>query len=193
MNIQRGLPQGQRAVAAALYWLAFGGKLGPILGPDARAMAYLDLVLRLDHCLAATGAQGDVLGIVGLHSDHGGLAGGSLADLRRIYGRFGALWRWAMLIRVGGADAGPHALMIDGFSVRPDARGQGVGSALLTAAIAHAQAAGYRQIVLDVASANWRARAFYAAHGFTPQGRRSIWPLGAVFGFSHVIRMGRAV
>ena len=36
-----------------LYWQAFGGKLGRVLGPDARALAFLERVIREDHVIVA--------------------------------------------------------------------------------------------------------------------------------------------
>ena len=36
MQIIHGLPEGHEAAAAALYWEAFGAKLGKLLGPLAR-------------------------------------------------------------------------------------------------------------------------------------------------------------
>ncbi|MDR6175198.1 GNAT superfamily N-acetyltransferase [Nocardioides zeae] len=50
------------------------------------------------------------------------------------------------------------------FYVRPEARGRGVGEALLTACTAHADAAGWARIVL---SPSPRSVALYARHGFT--------------------------
>lgn len=55
--------------------------------------------------------------------------------------------------------------------VAPSVRGRGVGDALLAAAVAHARAAGYARIVLDVGDHNTPAQALYARHGFTPTGR----------------------
>ena len=40
--ICHGLPVALRAEAAALYWSAFGAKLSRIMGPETRALAYLD-------------------------------------------------------------------------------------------------------------------------------------------------------
>ncbi len=50
--------------------------------------------------------------------------------------------------------------------VRPAARGQGLGAALVQAVIAEARARGHRQLVLDVREANEPAKALYRAHGF---------------------------
>jgi RimJ/RimL family protein N-acetyltransferase len=58
-----------------------------------------------------------------------------------------------------------------GMGVAPDARGQGVGTALL----AHALEAGFRtleRIELEVFASNSRARALYLRAGFVEEGRR---------------------
>lgn len=52
------------------------------------------------------------------------------------------------------------------IAVRPEDSGQGVGSALLSAAIAWGRRSGARSIVLNVRPDNERAKGFYAHHGF---------------------------
>lgn len=189
-RIQHGLDERHRAAAADLYWHAFGGKLGAVMGPKPRALAYLRRVMRLDLCIAVL--DGDqLLGIVGLQSPSGSFAGGSGADFRAVYGRARGSLRLPALIWVGGKAAAAGTLMIDGFSVVTAARGQGIGSALLQEVLSHARARGFHSVQLDVIDANWRAKAFYANHGFTVQNQRSIWPLGPLFGFRHVLRMAR--
>lgn len=70
-----------------------------------------------------------------------------------------------------GEPVGTGRLLRDGhigrMAVRALWRGQGVGSALLTALIREAQSRHYPQIVL---SAQLHAQAFYAAHGFVAEG-----------------------
>lgn len=41
-SLRRGFPLDQRDAAARIYWDAFGGKLGRVMGPDARALAFPD-------------------------------------------------------------------------------------------------------------------------------------------------------
>lgn len=54
------------------------------------------------------------------------------------------------------------------FYVRPAARGQGVGAALVQALLALATQAGYRAVRLDSARFMTAAHALYRAHGFEP-------------------------
>lgn len=56
------------------------------------------------------------------------------------------------------------------IAVRPEDSGQGVGSALLSAAIAWGRRSGARSIVLNVRPDNEGAKRFYAHHGFMETG-----------------------
>ena len=79
VTITHGLTEAQRGDAARLYWEAFGGKLGKVLGPDAKAHAFLSAAIKRDHCFAVSGAGGDLLGIAGFKSPQGAFVGGSFA------------------------------------------------------------------------------------------------------------------
>ena len=59
-----------------------------------------------------------------------------------------------------------------GMSVRADARGQGVGSALLEAALEWAADGGFSRVELYVYARNAPAIALYEKHGFVLEGRR---------------------
>ena len=87
MQLNLGLEKRHRPAAARLYWEAFGGKLGRVMGPDARALAYLERIIRADHVISVT-AGGELLGIAGFKSPRGGFADGDWADLRAIYDGF---------------------------------------------------------------------------------------------------------
>jgi ribosomal-protein-alanine N-acetyltransferase len=58
------------------------------------------------------------------------------------------------------------------LAVVPARRGQGIGAALLRAAMERAAGMGATAIVLEVAVTNQAARSLYAAHGFTAAGLR---------------------
>lgn len=189
-QVTHGLPEAYRAAAAELYWQAFGGKLGAVMGPPARAQTYLRRVMQLENCIAAM-QDNSLLGIVGLHGPNGSFAGGTARDFGAVYGRLRGLWRLAAMVAIGGPEAEETTLSIDGFSVQAEARGQGIGAALLGAAIAHAQAQGFSALQLDVVGSNWRARAFYLRHGFAVHSMRKTGPLGWIFGFDQVVRMRR--
>lgn len=61
---------------------------------------------------------------------------------------------------------------ISTLAVRPDLRGQGIGTALLRAALARAQAFGAESITLEVRPSNAEAVRLYERFGFSVAGRR---------------------
>jgi len=65
-----------------------------------------------------------------------------------------------------------HHTAVLGMSVRAESRGQGVGSALMRAALAWAADNGLTRVELQVFADNARAIALYEKHGFRHEGRR---------------------
>ncbi len=183
-----GLPDPLIPQAAALYWQAFGSKLGRVMGPEDRAHAFLIRVIRTDHCLSAIGPEGRLLGIAGFKSPHGSFASGDAADMRAVYGRVGAAWRGALLRRLQ-SDIDNDRFLIDGICVARDMRGMGIGSALVGALKAEALDRGYTAIRLEVIDTNIRARALYERTGFRVLRSESLGPLRHVFGFSRATTM----
>lgn len=190
VTIQCGLPRHLRAEAARLYWQAFGGKLGRVLGPDPTALVFLERVIRADHAIVALGPEGHLLGLAGFKTPQGAFAGGSFAELKAVYGLTGAIWR-GMLLRLLGREIDNSRFLIDGICVRREARGQGVGSRLVEAICDEGRARGYAEVRLDVIDTNWRARALYERLGFSVAGTEPIGPLRHVFGFASAIVMVR--
>ncbi|MEN9409914.1 MAG: hypothetical protein RL216_1888 [Pseudomonadota bacterium] len=183
VTIHSGLPEHLRPEAALLYWQAFGGKLGRVLGPEPRALRYLARVLRAENCLTAYDAQGRLIGLAGFRTSEGTFAGGTRADLFAIYGPVGGRWR-AALLRLLNNDVESDRFLLDGLCVSPAARGQGVGTALLEAIAAEGRARGFATLRLDVVDNNTRARALYERMGFTIARTAGIGPLRHVFGFT---------
>ncbi|MFN4128711.1 MAG: GNAT family N-acetyltransferase [Paracoccaceae bacterium] len=192
MQIQLGLPEHLRTQAADLYWQAFGGKLGRVMGPEPRAHAFLLRVLRADHCICAVSDDGQLLGIAGFKSPAGSFAGGEAQDLQAVYGRIGAAWR-SSLLGLLQTDIDNDRFLIDGICVARDQRGRGIGSALMAALMAEASARGYGAIRLEVIDTNIRARALYERLGFAAGHIETIGPLRHVFGFSRAVTMVRAL
>ena len=189
-RISRGLPEDLRHDAAALYLEAFSRKLGPVLGRDDRARAFLARVIRPDHAIVAIDTGGRLLGLAGFHDQSAGFVGGSLRDLAAHYGWPGALWR-AALLSFFEREAKPGVLLMDGIAVAPDARGRGVGRALLTALANRARANGENRIQLDVVDTNPRARALYERNGFTAAKHQRTAPFTLPLGFGAVTTMVR--
>jgi ribosomal protein S18 acetylase RimI-like enzyme len=78
---------------------------------------------------------------------------------------------------------------MDGIAVDAAARGQGLGTALLTALKTRAAALGKATIRLDVIDTNPRARALYEREGFVAGQTEHLGPLRALFGFSAATTM----
>jgi ribosomal protein S18 acetylase RimI-like enzyme len=192
VTVKRGLPEALRHEAAAIYWQAFGGKLGRVLGPEPLAMDFLSRTIRGAHCLIAVSDEGHLLGVAGFKTASGAFAGGSFADLRAVYGLAGATWR-AGLLHLLERDFDNRRFLLDGICVAREARGQGVGSALLQAICDEAQARGYAAVRLDVVDTNWRARALYERMGFLPVDTTAIGMLKHVFGFTSATTMVKPV
>jgi ribosomal protein S18 acetylase RimI-like enzyme len=190
MILTKGIPTKDRPAAAALYWEAFGSKLGRVMGPAPRARVFIENVLCPDHGISAHAADGTLLGVVGFKTAQGALVGGSFSDFRAVYGYFGATWR-ALLLALLERDIENERFLMDGIFVAPQARGQGVGSRLLDAVAAEATLRGYREIRLDVIDSNHRARALYERSGFVAVGSQHMGPLKHLFGFDSATTMVR--
>lgn len=190
--LSRGFAESERDAAARIYWQAFGGKLGFVLGPGWRAHSFLRRALSPDHAIVARDRSGRLVAIAGFRSAEGSLAGGREEDMRAIYGRLGALWRRGVLWLLGH-EVDNHRFLIDGIAVDDDAQGCGAGTALLRALCDEARARGYDSARLEVIDRNTRARALYEREGFVATGTHRTGLLRLVFGFASATTMVRAL
>lgn len=190
MNIttQLGLPEPLRAEAVTLYWQAFGGKLGTVMGPHHKARQFLIRVLRADHAIVALDDAGRLLGMAGFKTAAGSFAGGEVADIRAIYGSLGSSWRLPLLWMLSDTAAQDHFLL-DGICVTPAARSLGIGTTLMSAIEDEARARGYGMVRLDVIDSNKRARALYERLGYRVENTQQLGLLRYAFGFKAAITM----
>ncbi|MGV8950069.1 MAG: GNAT family N-acetyltransferase [Cypionkella sp.] len=182
ISLHKGLPPHLRSAAVVLYWQAFGGKLGTVMGPETKALRFLDRVLRADHCIYAVDNAGKLLGMVGFKTHEGSFAGGEIEDVRAIYGVLGSAWRLPLLWMLE-RDTDNLRFLLDGICVVREARGRGIGAALLAAIEAEAQERGYPAIRLDVIDNNFRAKALYTRTGYVVEKTDDIGVLRYAFGF----------
>ncbi|MER6736615.1 GNAT family N-acetyltransferase [Streptomyces puniciscabiei] len=81
--------------------------------------------------------------------------------------------RLAGYIRIGRPTplaSNEHVLQIQGLAVAAQARGRGLGRALIRAAVEEARGRGARRLTLRVLGHNAPARALYASEGFAVEG-----------------------
>lgn len=192
MMIQQGIRPQDRRRASQLYWQAFGAKLQLPMGPETKALAFVERVLDPQHAICALDAQGNLMGVVGFKTHRGALVGGDFSDLWAIYGLFGAIWRTALLLLLE-RDTENERFLMDGIFVAPEARGLGVGTALLNAVTDEAAKRGFDKIRLDVIDTNPRARALYEREGFVATKTQSLGLLRHIFGFASATTMIRSV
>ena len=187
VHIIHGLPAGMEA-AAALYWEAFGAKLGKLLGPAERAERFFAETINHSSIFAAVEGS-TLLGIAAFKDGEDGFCSAGLQDMLRHYG-LGALWKMIPLSML--ERSAPEAtLQMDGICVSAAARGKGVGSSLIKALYAHGKAEGLSFVTLDVIDTNPRAKALYEAQGFVTISVESTSILRPLLDFSEATKMRR--
>ncbi|GAA5771596.1 hypothetical protein Aros01_08135 [Streptosporangium roseum] len=190
-GVRRGVPEGSESRVAALYWEAFGRKLGTALNPPDKARAFLAAHLHHDRGVVAV-VDGEVAGVAGYQLGGRGLMGGGAGDVLSAYGTLRGLPRLALLTLMGRRPAGGE-LVMDGIAVAPECRGKGIGSLLLREIAAVAADHSCRRIRLDVIDVNPRARALYERQGFTAVRTEKTPYLRELMGFGAVTTMHRPV
>ncbi|MCV0427122.1 MAG: GNAT family N-acetyltransferase [Roseibium sp.] len=189
-QIERGFPEDQRAVAGRLFWQAFRGKLGKVLAPEVKALQLCERLLNPEFALSALAEDGELLGMAGFKTSEGALVDGTLDDLRSVYGLWGGFWR-GFVLDLLERETSPDQLLMDGIFVSANARGQGIGRALLEAVCEEATQQGLSSVRLDVIDTNPRARALYERAGFEAVSTEQTGPFKHLFGFSEATRMER--
>jgi ribosomal protein S18 acetylase RimI-like enzyme len=172
---------GDEAEVTRIYCEALAQKLAPFFGTAAGAAEFLAPHLRPDRAVTAV-VGGRVAGVSGYHLDGVGLFEPRFAHFRARFGLGGATWRVFGLSLLEKEEAG-DTLAMDGIAVAGHARGQGLGTALLTHVADIARAAGKKFVRLDVIDTNPRARALYERFGFKDAGTRDLGPFRHIFGF----------
>lgn len=158
------------------------------MNPPQKALAFIENELDGDFAICAHDLSGKLLGVAGFKTYDGALVGGTFRSMVTTYGTFGAIWRTALLSLLE-RDVENTRFLMDGIFVTENARGQGVGSALLKSIITEATRRGYCEVRLDVVDTNPRARELYARSGFEVFGTQNIGLLRHVFGFNAATTM----
>ncbi|OLS50730.1 GNAT family N-acetyltransferase [Rhodovulum sulfidophilum] len=191
-RIEPGLRPEHRERAAQGYWRAFSRKLRYPLGPETKAVVFIERVLDPTHAISAVSEDGAFLGVAGYKSPDGAFIGGGFKDLAAVYGRTSAAIR-GLLIGLLERNCADDTLLMDGIFVEPQARGRGVGKALLNAMEELAVRSALGRVRLDMIDTTPRARALYEREGFTEASTMSLGPLSVILGFSHATEMTKSV
>lgn len=88
--------------------------------------------------------------------------------------RAGEVFGYFALCFTMSLEFGGLVVILDDFYLRPEARGQGVGSAVVAQIEAEARKRGAVQVFLEVEHANAQAFAFYRRHGWRKRERHML-------------------
>jgi ribosomal protein S18 acetylase RimI-like enzyme len=191
VECRRQVPEGAEKEVAALYWEAFGRKLGSALNPPDTGRAFIAAHVNHDRGVTAV-VDGKVVGVAGYQLGGRALTGGGVRDVLSTYGLFRGLPRIAVLALFERTPK-QGELVMDGIAVDARHRGGGIGGLLLKEVAAIAADNGCRRIRLDVIDTNPRARALYERHGFVAGHTEQTPYLRRLMGFGAVTTMYRPV
>ncbi|MEO1289453.1 MAG: GNAT family N-acetyltransferase, partial [Chloroflexota bacterium] len=189
--IQHGLNAEQREKVAQLYYLAFREKLHPIFRDEAKALQVLARCFNPDYAIIAV-QDNEVVGVAGFKDSDGNLVDiqpEMMVETFRFFGGWLRILGLLLFTRQLEADI----LLMDGIVVDADYRGQGIGSQLLDAVMAHAREKDYQQVRLDVINTNPRARQLYERKGFIAGKTEDVSWLKPIFGFSASTKMYKSL
>lgn len=188
----RPLRESERSAAAEIYWQGFESKLGRILFPRTKAVAFLRDAIQPAAGLAAVDGADRLLGLAGIKTEETAFIRAGACELDAVYGPIGGRWRGAVLDRFERPPIPDH-LLIDGLCVAPAHRGHGIGSRLIDGILAIARQKGFAAVRLEVSDNNPRARALYTRHGFVATGTKSTGWAAPIIGFGKYTAMIRQV
>lgn len=187
-SIKNGFTPDQSEIVCDLFWQAFRDKLVAIMKPEDKAIQFFNLVADPNYAISAINTNESLIGVAGYKTHKGSLMGGDLKELSDVYGWFGGLWR-GLALSILERPLEPDTLLMDGIFVTAEARGKGVGTALLTAIKRKAAELDCKKVRLDVIDINPRARVLYEREGFVAQETQSIGALRHIFGFQKSTKM----
>jgi len=126
----------------------------------------LTAVFNLDMAIGAF-ADGEWLGLAGLHSAAGIFSRVRLSDCWKQLDPLRGFYAWVVLNLFGaGAKCPPGHLRIAAIAVDEKARGKGLGSLILESIFAKAHREGFKAVRLEVVDTNLRAKKLYESLGF---------------------------
>ncbi|MBX2883319.1 MAG: GNAT family N-acetyltransferase [Granulosicoccus sp.] len=165
ITIAQGLDADHCDRAAELYDIAFGEKLSLAISNKRDRIRVISLGLMPEFAICALDGE-KLIGLAGFTTANGSLTGG--IDYERLLTELGWLKgnRAALVLSLYERDAKAGELLMDGITVDPDYRGQGIGTLMFQSLIELGRREHYNSIRLDVIDTNHRARRLYERLGF---------------------------
>jgi len=185
------LPEAHISAGVRLYYTGLEVKLGPVFGPLASALAVLPSSIHPTRCMTAF-SEGRLAGILGIHDLQGSFLEPAYVIMVRHYGQISGAFR-TMLLMLLDHKTPPGDLYLDGIVVEPSLRGQGIGSALITAFEDHARDNGFATVSLEVIDINPRARSLYERLGYRQIATYTMGPFSRFFGFRTTHRLTKSI
>jgi predicted N-acetyltransferase YhbS len=190
LQIHQGLHPAQLQRAAQFYFETFRQQINPILGAEARAIAFLCQAIN-PQCALTAQHEGEMVGLAGLRYDGQQFLQLHLPLFTRHFG-------W-LLGRIRFCQAAlferpipPGQLCLDNLTVAPAMRGQGVGTWLINAVVEFASQKGFEAVCIQVPNT---APAFYhlcRRLGFNYTETQS-WPALSPFGITTFTTLTKTV
>jgi ribosomal protein S18 acetylase RimI-like enzyme len=185
------LPEAHLPAGVRLYYTGLEAKLGPVFGPLESALAALPRCVHPEKCMTAI-ADGHLVGILGLHDARGSFLAPTYQTMVEQYGTLSGMYRTGLLMLLDN-NVAPGDLYLDGIAVAPAHRGQGIGTALITAFENRARDNGFATVSLEVIDTNLGAKALYKRVGYRKIATHTMGPFSRLFGFRTTCRMMKMI
>jgi len=190
-EIRRGIDERHREAFIRLFCDTFPEIIVSVFGSIERSRQLLERSLADDRILTAVSGE-RLIGFAGLHYSGREWFDPSLSQLFRVmrWSIFRVMAMGIILFKRPKFDV----LHLDTLAVHPDVCGQGIGTQLVDAVVALANAEGKRFVTLEVEDINPRAKHLYEQLGFVEDKFEKLpWPWSKAFAFSGSYRMSKDV
>jgi ribosomal protein S18 acetylase RimI-like enzyme len=183
----------QRQQVANLFLEAFPKKFSGLWlfsRKPVEALPVLSAAIRSQDGIYAL-RNDEVVGFIGLESGSNFYTHLTYQALRNGFGVFGALWRRVAysIFRLFHGKTNPRVLHIDPIVVSESARGLGIGSRLLDAALERGKNLQKESVILEVVDTNPDALRLYKRKGFLAIRVQDLGWLAKGSGFQRIIHM----
>ncbi|MFC2105190.1 GNAT family N-acetyltransferase [Candidatus Bipolaricaulota bacterium] len=188
-EIRAGLDARYKDEFIQLFCATFPEVIVPVFGSVERCTRLLERSMANDRILTAISDE-RLVGFAGLHYSRREWFDPSLSQLLSSM-RWGIFRVMAMGIILFKRPT-PDVLHLDTLAVQPNVHGQGIGTQLVDAVVALANAEDKRFVTLEVEDINPRAKRLYERLGFVVDKFEKLpWPWRVVFAFSGSYRMSK--